>query len=84
MGKTEINLITGKFIRRRRKQMKLYQRELAEKVGVSHQHISMVENGSTTISWELLHKILKHLGVKKADLVVETDKKDVIKIPIHG
>ncbi len=53
----------GNYIAELRKDLKMTQDELAEKVGVSHQAISSWERGSSRISTHLVGKVAESLNV---------------------
>lgn len=59
-------------IRRAREERGLTQEELAERAGISHSHLSKVENGSRAIGMKTYIKILEALEVIPV-LVSETD-----------
>ena len=52
-----------------RKQKGLLQKELAEKVGVSHWWLNNVENGKSRPGLQLLLRIANELGVTTNDLL---------------
>ncbi len=53
----------GQRIRQRREALKLTQQQLAEALGVTPQHISVIEQGKRSISVEGLAKLAEELGV---------------------
>lgn len=58
----------GKKIQRIRKELKLTQEELAEKVNISRAYMGYIEQGRNTPSLGVLQKIAKSLGVKVKDI----------------
>lgn len=53
----------GSVIMRRRKELKMTQTDLAEKLGVSHTFISKIESGFTPLNQERLEGIEAALGI---------------------
>ena len=53
----------GQRIRKRRQVLKITQQELAQALGVSPQHVSLIEQDKTTPSFTLLPKLAEQLGV---------------------
>ncbi|OGK30132.1 hypothetical protein A3I56_00445 [Candidatus Roizmanbacteria bacterium RIFCSPLOWO2_02_FULL_43_10] len=51
----------GKRIQKRRKELKLTQEDLAEKVDISRAYVGYIEQGRNTPSLEVLQKIAKAL-----------------------
>ena len=66
----------GIRIREGREKMGLTQEELAEKVGVSKQHICRIETGYRTCSYDLLLKISDVLGASTDYLLRGEEKKE--------
>lgn len=61
--------LTGKKIKKARKNAKLTQNELAEKVGVHVSYISRIERGVVNPSIEVIGNIAKALKVKSSDIL---------------
>ena len=61
----------GQRIRRFRKAHSLSQEELAEKVGISTTHMSLIETGNTKLSLAVLVKIALTLEVNTDDILFE-------------
>ena len=56
----------GEVVKSKRLNKKLTQKELAEKVGVSHEWICKIEKAKAkTISLNLIHTIKQHLEIKE-------------------
>lgn len=53
----------GKFIRNVREENQIYQREVAEKVGITQSYMSYIESGSRDIDIVLAIKLCAVLGV---------------------
>lgn len=53
----------GQWVRRERKSLGLSLRELGEKVGFSHNHISNIENGERGANLEFCQRFAKVLGI---------------------
>jgi len=64
----ELKQLFGLNLKRYRKQMRLSQEELSEKVNISVKHLSKIERGLTFISADLLEKISTNLGISVARL----------------
>ncbi len=54
--------LLGKRIRKRRKDLKFTQEELADKIGISRVYMGYLEQGRNVPSLELLDKISRALG----------------------
>ena len=65
------NMTVGKKIRMKRVAKDLQVKELAERVGVTLQHMSAVENGRKTASLKLLRKVAKELDCSVLDFIEE-------------
>lgn len=61
--------LLGKKVKRFRKELKLTQEQLAEKVGVSTNYIGFIEQGRYSPSLEVLNKIARALKVKPSELL---------------
>lgn len=59
----------GRRIRACRKQRRLSQEQLAEKVNISPTHMSHIETGSTKLSLNVLVELAESLGVGTDDLI---------------
>ncbi|MGG0886829.1 helix-turn-helix domain-containing protein [Brevibacillus parabrevis] len=59
-------------LRNRRNELNLTLRQLAEKTGVSHTHISEIENGKCAPSFETTMKLAKSLDMNPNSIVVDT------------
>lgn len=55
-----------------RKKRKLTQKQLAEKIGISNQHISRYENGTLVPKADVLQKIADEFGVSMEYLMERT------------
>ena len=64
-------MTVGKKIRMKRVAKDLQVKELAERVGVTLQHMSAVENGRKTASLKLLRKVAKELDCSVLDFIEE-------------
>ena len=53
----------GERIRARREELGLTQAQLADELGVTHQHVSGIESGISAPSLDLLVRIARRLGV---------------------
>jgi transcriptional regulator with XRE-family HTH domain len=64
----EIKTLFGLNLKRNRKEKRLSQEELSEKVDISVKHLSKIERGLTFVSADLLEKLSDNLGVSVARL----------------
>ncbi|WP_439558039.1 helix-turn-helix domain-containing protein [Dyadobacter sp.] len=64
------NFLIGEMIKDERKQAKLTQEQLAEKIGAKKSFISRIENGRTDIQLSTLYRILEIGLGKKLELSV--------------
>ena len=64
----EIKTLFGLNLKRYRKEKRLSQEELSEKVDISVKHLSKIERGLTFVSADLLEKLSDNLGVSVARL----------------
>lgn len=75
----------GKQIKKKRKEKRLTQEQLAEKTGLSVTHISNIENNHTKLSIEKLVIIAQKLNLSLdflvSDELNETNQNYIIKIP---
>lgn len=65
---SELRKLFGTNVRLLRRQRDLTQEQLASKVGVSSNFISLLENGDTSPSFDTLEKLAQALSVEVADL----------------
>ena len=72
----KIKVFFGANLKLFRKQKKLSQEQLSEKVDISVKHLSKIERGLTFISADLLEKLSKNLGVSIARLFC-TEKENI-------
>jgi len=61
--------ILQKKIRKYRKEARLTQEELADKVGISRTYMGYIEQGRSVPSLEVLEKIARVLKVKPSELI---------------
>jgi transcriptional regulator with XRE-family HTH domain len=57
----DVKPLFGENLKRRRREKKLSQEQLAEKTGISVKHLSAIERGLTFVSAELLEKLSQAL-----------------------
>nr|WP_290222396.1 helix-turn-helix transcriptional regulator [Trichocoleus desertorum] len=56
----------GKKVRDRRREEKLSQEELAQRVGISRNYLSQIERGqATNLSWQVMERLTSMLGLKQ-------------------
>ncbi|MCS7106088.1 MAG: helix-turn-helix domain-containing protein [Candidatus Aenigmarchaeota archaeon] len=70
------NVKVGVILRERRLELKLSQKQLAKKLGVSREHLRDVELGKRCFSVKMFRKILKVLGLNIKSLLKEIVKND--------
>ena len=69
----------GQAVKARRKEEKMSQQVLAEKVGISRNYLSQIERGqSTNLSWQLRQRLTEVLGLQEDDTSGATDTTDDI------
>ena len=67
----------GQAVKARRKEEKMSQQVLAEKVGISRNYLSQIERGqSTNLSWQLRQRLTEVLGLQEEDTAGTTDATD--------
>lgn len=72
MGKkNQLSFIAGKNLQILRKQNHLTQADLAEKLGISISHVANIESRRTSVSLELIEKILKLFDITPNDLLLD-------------
>ncbi|WP_407435915.1 helix-turn-helix domain-containing protein [Treponema sp.] len=72
MGKkNQLSFIAGKNLQILRKQNHLTQADLAEKLGISTSHVANIESRRTSVSLELIEKILKLFDITPNDLLLD-------------
>ena len=59
----------GRNIFKRRKELKLSQNALAEKLDISREHLAKIETAKRTVSLDLLIDIANELNIKVRDLI---------------
>ena len=59
----------GRNIFKRRKELKLSQNALAEKLDISREHLAKIETAKRTVSLDLLIDIANELNIKLRDLI---------------
>ena len=56
----------GKKVRDRRREEKLSQEELAQRIGISRNYLSQIERGqATNLSWQVMERLTSVLGLKQ-------------------
>ena len=68
MEEINIRKIFGNNVKKYRKQQKLSQEQLAEKLGISTNHLSVIETGTKFVTYKLLEKIITELNVLPSSL----------------
>lgn len=71
----EILEVFGRRLKALRKERRMTQEEVAEKLGLHNSYIGLLERGERIPSLITLEKIAKFFGVKPVDLIAE-DKKE--------
>lgn len=69
----KIRKILGSNIRKARKQHRLTQDQLSEKVNLTSKHVSMIETGNRFVSAKSLEKIVEVFDVKPSMLLDEQE-----------
>lgn len=72
----EILEVFGRRLKQLRKERKMTQEELAEKLTLHNSYIGLLERGERIPSLITLDKIAKHFGVKPADLIIEEKRSE--------
>lgn len=68
MADFDIRKIFGENVKRYRKKLGLSQEQLAERLGISANHLSVIETGTKFVTYKLLEKIIAELRVMPAAL----------------
>jgi transcriptional regulator with XRE-family HTH domain len=72
----------GEKIKSARKSANLTQKELADKVGITHEWICKIEKGkASSISFSLIEKIMKELKLESKLIIVEDVNKKLSSLP---
>lgn len=71
--KTEMNKI-GERVKHHRLKRKLTQKELAEKIGVTHEWVCKIERGKANITLSLLLSIADNLNIELKQITAEDSK----------
>ena len=66
--KESISQLFGRNVKKYRKQARLTQEQLSERLGVSQKHLSIIETGTQFASASLIGRISEELNVSPADL----------------
>ncbi|MCF0241983.1 MAG: helix-turn-helix transcriptional regulator, partial [Treponema sp.] len=64
----DVKKIFGSNLKKYRKSAKITQEELAEKIGITPQHLSLIETGATFVSAELIENVSSALNVSISSL----------------
>lgn len=72
MEEVNIRKIFGENVKRYRKQQGFSQEQLAEKLEISTNHLSVIETGTKFVTYKLLEKIVLELNVLPASLFQST------------
>ncbi|NET52656.1 MAG: helix-turn-helix transcriptional regulator [Merismopedia sp. SIO2A8] len=74
------NMDTGEFgqaVKQRRKQEKMSQQVLADKVGISRNYLSQIERGqATNLSWQLRQRLTEVLGLQEEEPSAASQEND--------
>lgn len=74
-------LVSGKYISKKRKEKNLTQVQLAEKLGVSNKTISKWENGNCMPDYSIVESLCKELDITIAELMDgENTEKDTVRV----
>lgn len=68
MDNIDIRKIFGKNVKHYRKELGLSQEQLAEKLDISTNHLSVIETGTKFVTYKLLEKIIEVFDVKPSSL----------------
>lgn len=68
MDNIDIRKIFGKNVKHYRKELGLSQEQLAEKLDISTNHLSVIETGTKFVTYKLLEKIIEFFDVKPSSL----------------
>ena len=64
----------AEFLKKKRKEQKLTQKELADKAGVGLRFFRELEQGKTTLRIDKVNQVLKLFGFKLGPVLVNRDK----------
>ena len=73
-----MNALLGGRIKALRTAKNYTQEQVAEQLGISRQKYARIENGSNSITLDILAKVAKMLGVTVADITGVLDEKPVV------
>ena len=71
----ELKVFFGTNLKRFRKEKRLSQEQLSEKVDISVNHLSKIERGLAFVSADLLEKFSTHLEISAAQLFCKSNEK---------
>lgn len=69
MRRYKVNARFGKNVRKARKRLSLSQEELAEKIGISRNHMGRLERGEINVMLVLVERIAKKLKIKPSEIL---------------
>jgi transcriptional regulator with XRE-family HTH domain len=67
--------VFGKLVRERRSQLKLSQEALAERAGIHHTLVGLIERGARNASLDVAQKVAAGLGVRLSVLIDEAERR---------
>lgn len=73
-----MNALLGSRIKALRTAKNYTQEQVAERLGISRQKYARVENGSNSITWDILRKIAEILDVTVGDITRVLDEEPVV------
>ena len=67
--RNEFNAAFGSFLKEARMEKKLYQRDVAQKIGVTQAYYAYIENGDRNVDLQVALELCKFLGLDLNDFI---------------
>ena len=67
--RNEFNAAFGSFLKEARMEQKLYQRDVAQKIGVTQAYYAYIENGDRNVDLQVALELCKFLGLDLNDFI---------------
>jgi transcriptional regulator with XRE-family HTH domain len=70
-----LSAVFGVLVREQRTELKLSQETLAERAGIHHTHVGLIERGARNASLDVAQKVADGLGIRLSLLIAEAERR---------